>query len=70
MFRSLIGEIPHTVRLTVYTGEAKDLSAELLQTFVDGVQVVKTRSKLIAHLVSMKSLKYIGIWNLIKRAEN
>ena len=32
-----MGDIPHTVRLTVYTGEAKDLSAKLLQEFVDGV---------------------------------
>ncbi len=32
-----MGDIPHTVRLTVYMGESKDLSAELLQNFVDGV---------------------------------
>lgn len=39
-------DIPHTVRLTVYTGEAKDLSAELLQEFVDGVASGKNQIKI------------------------
>lgn len=32
-----MGDIPHTVRLTVYMGEAKDLSGESLQDFVESV---------------------------------
>ena len=32
-----MGDIPSTVRLTVYMGEASNLSADLLQEFVDGV---------------------------------
>lgn len=32
-----MNDIPHTVRLTVYTGESKDLSAEKLQEFVNSV---------------------------------
>ena len=41
-----MGDIPHTVRLTVYAGEAKDLSAELLQKFVDGVASGKNQIKI------------------------
>lgn len=41
-----MGDIPHTVRLTVYTGEAKDLSAGLLQEFVDGVASGKNQIKI------------------------
>lgn len=41
-----MGDIPHTVRLTVYTGEAKDLSANLLQAFVDGVASGKNQIKI------------------------
>ncbi|MEO8074259.1 MAG: zinc-binding alcohol dehydrogenase family protein [Acidobacteriota bacterium] len=43
---SPMGDIPHTVRLTVYTGEAKDLSGELLQKFVDGVASGKNQIKI------------------------
>jgi NADPH:quinone reductase-like Zn-dependent oxidoreductase len=41
-----MGDIPHTVRLTVYTGEAKDLSTELLQDFIDGVANGKNEIKI------------------------
>ncbi len=41
-----MGDIPHTVRLTVYTGEAKNLSASLLQEFVDGVARGKNQIKI------------------------
>lgn len=41
-----MGDIPHTVRLTVYTGEAKNLSASLLQEFVDGVAIGKNQIKI------------------------
>ncbi len=41
-----MGDIPHTVRLTVYMGEAKNLSAELLQEFVDGVTNGKNKIKI------------------------
>ena len=41
-----MGDIPHTVRLTVYMGEAKSLSAELLQEFVDGVANGKNHVKI------------------------
>ncbi len=41
-----MGDIPHTVRLTVYTGEARDLSANLLQEFVDGVASGKNHIKI------------------------
>jgi NADPH:quinone reductase-like Zn-dependent oxidoreductase len=35
--------IPHTVKLTVYTGGAEDLSSEHLQQFVDGVTAGRNR---------------------------
>lgn len=41
-----MGDIPHTVRLTVYMGEAKNLSRELLQEFVDGVANGKNQIKI------------------------
>lgn len=41
-----MGDIPHTVRLTVYTGEARDLSANLLQEFVNGVASGKNHIKI------------------------
>lgn len=41
-----MGDIPHTVRLTVYTGEAKDLSAGLLQEFVDSIASGKNQIKI------------------------
>lgn len=41
-----MGDIPHTVRLTVYTGEARDLSANLLQEFVNGVAGGKNHIKI------------------------
>jgi NADPH:quinone reductase-like Zn-dependent oxidoreductase len=41
-----MGDIPHTVRLTVYTGESKDLSDTLLQEFVDGVASGKNQIKI------------------------
>lgn len=41
-----MGDIPHTVRLTVYTGEAKNLSARLLQEFIDGVTSGKNQIKI------------------------
>jgi NADPH:quinone reductase-like Zn-dependent oxidoreductase len=36
-------DIPHTIRLTVYTGESKDLSVEQLQRFIDGVAAGQSR---------------------------
>ena len=41
-----MGDIPHTVRLTVYMGEARNLSAKLLQEFVDDVASGKTQIKI------------------------
>lgn len=41
-----MGDIPHTVRLTVYTGEANNLSASLFQEFVDGVASGKNQIKI------------------------
>ena len=38
--------IPHTVRLTVYTGGTKDLSVEHLQKFVDRVKADQTQIKI------------------------
>lgn len=41
-----MGDIPHSVRLTVYTGEAKNLSTSLLQDFVNGVTSGKNKIKI------------------------
>lgn len=41
-----MGDIPHSVRLTVYTGEAKNLSTSLLQEFVNGVTGGKNKIKI------------------------
>ncbi|MEP7037571.1 MAG: zinc-binding alcohol dehydrogenase family protein [Acidobacteriota bacterium] len=41
-----MGDIPHTVRLTVYTGEATDLSPELLQEFVNGAASGKNQIRI------------------------
>ncbi|MCB1025100.1 MAG: zinc-binding dehydrogenase [Acidobacteria bacterium] len=41
-----MGDIPHTVRLTVYMGEATNLSAELLQNFIDGVRSGENQIKI------------------------
>jgi NADPH2:quinone reductase len=41
-----MGDIPHSVRLTVYTGEAKNLSTSLLQEFVNGVTSGKNKIKI------------------------
>lgn len=41
-----MGDIPSTVRLTVYMGEASNLSVELLQEFVDGVANGKNQIKI------------------------
>lgn len=40
---SPMGDIPHTVRLTVYTGGSEDLSVELLQRFIDGIKAGQNR---------------------------
>lgn len=40
---SPMDDIPHTVRLTVYTGGTEDLSIEHLQRFIDGVEVGQNR---------------------------
>lgn len=39
---SPMDDIPHTVRLTVYTGNAEDLSVEYLQKFIAGVEAGQT----------------------------
>ena len=40
---SPMDNIPHTVRLTVYTGESEDLSVEHLQRFIDGIEAGQNR---------------------------
>jgi NADPH:quinone reductase len=40
---SPMNDIPHTVRLTVYTGESKDLSVKQLQRFIDSVAAGQSR---------------------------
>ena len=40
---SPMDDIPHTVRLTVYSGGTEDLSIEQLQRFIDGVEVGQNR---------------------------
>lgn len=39
---SPMDDIPHTVRLTVYTGDSEDLSVEYLQKFIAGVEAGQT----------------------------
>jgi NADPH:quinone reductase len=57
---SPMNDIPQTVRLTVYTGESKDLSVEQLQRFIDGVAAGQRRVNIdrIFHLGEIVEAHY------------
>jgi NADPH:quinone reductase len=57
---SPMNNIPHTVRLTVYTSESKDLSVEQLQRFIDSVAAGQSRVNIdrIFHLGEIVEAPY------------